>query len=79
VRCRVRLDAAASAEVIASFGPRARLEDQGSGAVVEVEATNVEGLLRHVLALGEHAEVLAPKALRERAREVLAGLARGLA
>jgi proteasome accessory factor B len=79
VRCRVRLDAAASAEVIASFGPRARLEEQGSGAVVEVDATNVEGLLRHVLALGEHAEVLAPKALRERAREVLAGLARGLA
>jgi hypothetical protein len=32
-----------------------------------------------VLALGEHAEVLAPKSLRERAREVLSGLARGLA
>jgi proteasome accessory factor B len=79
VRCTVRLEAAASAEVLASFGPRARIEEEGSGAVVEVEATNLEGLLRHVLALGDHAEVLAPKKLRERAREVLAGLARGLA
>ena len=69
----------ASAEVLASFGPRARIEEEGSGAVVEVEATNVEGLLRHVLALGDRAEVLSPKPLRERAREVLAGLARGLA
>jgi proteasome accessory factor B len=79
VRCRIRLDSGASAEVLASFGPRARAEDEGSGAVVEVEATNTEGLLRHVLALGEQAEVLAPKALRERAREVLAGLEKGLA
>jgi hypothetical protein len=30
-----------------------------------------------VLALGEVAEVLAPRKVRERAREVLAGLARG--
>jgi proteasome accessory factor B len=79
VRCTVRLEAAASAEVIASFGPRARIEEEGSGALVEVDATNVEGLLRHVLALGDRAEVLSPKPLRQRAREVLAGLARGLA
>jgi len=79
VRCRVRLDAAASAEVIASFGPRARLEEEKGGTVVEVEATNAEGLLRHVLALGEHAEILSPRSLRERAREVLAGLAKGAA
>jgi proteasome accessory factor B len=79
VRCRVRLEAAASAEVLASFGPRARIKEEGSGAVVEVEASNVEGLLRHVLALGDHAEVLSPKPLRDRAREVLAGLARGVA
>jgi proteasome accessory factor B len=79
VRCRVRLDPPASAEVLASFGPRARIEEEGSGAVVEVDTTNTEGLLRHVLALGDQAEVLAPKALRERARDVLAGLARGLA
>jgi len=76
--CRVRLEAAASAEVLASFGPRARITEEGSGAVVEVDATNGEGLLRHVLALGDRAEVLAPSKLRERAREVLAGLARGL-
>jgi proteasome accessory factor B len=79
VRCRIRLDSGASAEVLASFGPRARVREEGSGAVVEVEATNTEGLLRHVLALGDRAEVLAPKALRERAGEVLAGLAEGLA
>ncbi len=79
VRCRVRVDAAAPAEVLASFGPRARIEDQGNGVVVEVEASNTEGLVRHVLALGEVAEVLAPKAVRERARQVLARLARGLA
>jgi proteasome accessory factor B len=79
VRCRVRLEAAASAEVLASFGPRARIKEEGSGAEVEVEATNVEGLLRHVLALGDRAEVLSPKPLRDRARDVLAGLARGLA
>ncbi len=76
VRCRVRVDAAAPAEVLASFGPRAKVEDAGNGAVVELEASNVEGLVRHVLALGEVAEVLAPRKVRERAREVLAALAR---
>jgi proteasome accessory factor B len=79
VRCRVRLDPPLSSEVLASFGPRAEVQEEGGGAVVEVEATNSEGLLRHVLALGDHAEVLAPRPLRERAREVLARLARGLA
>jgi len=78
VRCRIRLDAA-SAEVLASFGPRARVREEGGGTVVEVDATNAEGLVRHVLALGDVAEVLAPRSLRERARQVLAGLARGLA
>jgi len=47
--------------------------------VVEVDATNGEGLVRHVLSLGDRAELLAPRALRERAREILSGLARGLA
>jgi proteasome accessory factor B len=79
VRCRIRLEPPASAEVLASFGPRARVKEEGSGAVVEVEATNSEGLLRHVLGLGDAAEVLGPRALRERAREVLGGLARGIA
>ncbi len=78
VRCRVRLEGAASAEVLASFGARARVQEEGSGVVVEVDATNADGLLRHVLALGDVAEVLAPRSLRERAREVLAGLAGGL-
>jgi len=79
VRCRVRLHPPLSAEVRASFGPRARVEEEdGSGATVEVEATNAEGLLRHVLALGDRAEILAPKDLRRRAREVLAALAKEL-
>ncbi|MGC3996365.1 MAG: WYL domain-containing protein [Anaeromyxobacter sp.] len=46
---------------------------------MELEVTNGEGLLRHVLALGDRAEVLAPKALRERAREVLGALAEVIA
>lgn len=79
VLCRVRLDAPASAEVIASFGARAKVAEEGSGAIVEVEATNAEGLLRHVLGLADRAEILAPRRLRERARETLSRLARGLA
>jgi proteasome accessory factor B len=79
VRCRVRLHAPVPAEVLASFGPRARIEEEGGGAVVEVEATNAEGLLRHVLGLGARAEVLAPRDLRARAREVLSALGRALA
>ena len=67
------------AEVVASFGPRARLAEDGGVTLVEVEATNEEGLLRHVLALGDRAELLQPKGLREKARAVLAGLERGLA
>jgi proteasome accessory factor B len=78
VRCRVRLDPPLSAEVRASFGPRARVAEEGGGAVVEVDATNSEGLLRHVLALGDRAEILAPKELRQRARAALAALAKEL-
>jgi proteasome accessory factor B len=79
IRCRVRLDSPVSAEVLASFGPRARVTEEEGGVEVEVDASNGEGLLRHVLALGDRAEVLAPRSLRERALEVLASLARGLA
>jgi proteasome accessory factor B len=78
VPCRVRLDPSVPAEAVASFGPRARLEDEGGATVVEVDATNQEGLLRHVLALGDGAELLAPKPLRARAAQVLSGLARRL-
>ena len=78
VRCRVRLDASAPAEARASFGRRARVEEDGAGAIVELEVTNKEGLLRHVLSFGDAAEVLSPRSIRERAREILAGLARGL-
>ena len=78
-RCKVRLDSPVSEEVLASFGPHKKVRDEEGGVVVEVEATNTEGLLRHVLSLGSGAEVLSPRALRDRAREVLSGLAGGLA
>jgi proteasome accessory factor B len=76
LRCRVRLDPAVGAEVLASFGERAELREDARGTVVELWATNGEGLLRHVLALGDQAEVLAPRPLRERARATLAAIAR---
>jgi proteasome accessory factor B len=77
-RCRVRLEPPVSPEVLASFGPRARLKEDGTATLVELDATNGEGLVRHVLSLGDRAELLAPRALRERARDILAGLAKGL-
>jgi proteasome accessory factor B len=77
-RCRVRLDAPLPPELVASFGPRARVREDGEGAVVEVEATNGEALVRHVLSLGDRAEILAPKSLRDQARGILRDLARGL-
>ena len=78
VRCRVRLDTPVSEEVLASFGLRRKAKEEEGGVVVEVEATNAEGFLRHVLSLGERAEILGPKALRERAGGLLAALAGGL-
>ena len=77
VRCRVRLDTPVSEEVLASFGPRKKVRDEEGAVVVEVEATNSEGLLRHVLSLGAQAEILAPRSLRERAREALSTLWQG--
>ncbi len=75
-RCRVRLDGPVSPEERDSFGPRATWKEADGGAVVEVEATNPEALLRHVLAFGDRAEILAPRALRDRARAVLSSLVR---
>ena len=49
MRCRVRLEGPASPEERDSFGPRATWKEVDGGAVVEVEATNEEALLRHVL------------------------------
>jgi proteasome accessory factor B len=78
LRCRIRLEPPTPPEVRAAFGPRARFKDEAGATLVELDATNGEGLVRHVLSLGDRAELLAPKALRDRARDVLAGLARGL-
>jgi proteasome accessory factor B len=79
VRCRVRLDAPVAPELIASFGPRARVREDEAGAVVELAATNGEALVRHVLSLGDRAELLAPKALRDSARAILRVHAKGVA
>jgi proteasome accessory factor B len=79
MRCRVRLDPPTPEDVRTSFGPRARFKEERGHTVVELEATNGEGLVRHVLSLGDRAELLSPRPLRERARQILAGLARGLA
>ena len=76
VRCRVRLDGPASPEERDSFGPRASWKETDGRAVVEVMAQNQEALLRHVLSYGDRAEILAPRPLREKARKVLAALAR---
>jgi len=73
-RCRVRLDAPVSNEVLASFGPRARVVEEEGGVVVEITATNDDALMRHVLSLGDVAEILSPRALRDRSREALASL-----
>jgi proteasome accessory factor B len=76
VRCTVRLESPVSPEARASFGPRAELREEDGGVTVEVTATNPEALVRHVLALGERAMIVAPKALRDRAKAILGGLAR---
>ena len=75
-RCVVRLESPVSPEARASFGGRAELREEEGGIVVTVEATNAEALVRHVLALGERAEIVSPRPLRERARSILARLAR---
>jgi proteasome accessory factor B len=77
-RCRVRLDAPLAPEIVASFGPRARVEEDVDGAVVELDVTNGEGLVRHVLALGDRAEILGPRPLRDHARKILRALVKGL-
>jgi proteasome accessory factor B len=74
-RCTVRLDPPVSPEARAGFGPRAEAREEDGGLVVELTATNAEALVRHVLSL-ERAEVVAPKALRDRAGAILAGLAK---
>ena len=75
-RCTVRLESPVSPEARASFGPRALLREEEGALVVEVTATNAEALVRHVLAMGDRAEIVAPKQLRDKARSILAGLAR---
>jgi proteasome accessory factor B len=77
MRCRIRLEPPVAPEARGSFGRRARIEEEpGGGALIDLEATNSEALVRHVLSLGDRAEIVAPAALRRRARGILAALAR---
>jgi proteasome accessory factor B len=76
VRCTVRLESPVSPEARASFGPRADVREEEGGIAVEVTAQNPEALVRHVLSLGDRAELVAPARLRERARTILAELSR---
>ena len=73
--CTVRLDAPVAPETRASFGSRATVRDEDGGAVVELEVRNGEALVRHVLGL-ERAEIVAPRQLRQRVRDILVDLAR---
>jgi proteasome accessory factor B len=77
--CRVRLEDPVSQEARESFGARARWGQDRRGTVVEVEATNAEALVRHVLSFGDRAEIVSPRALREKAAAALRALARRLA
>jgi proteasome accessory factor B len=76
LRCRVRIDDPVGPDARQAFGPRARWSEDRKGAVVEVEATNRQGLLRHVLSFGDRAEILSPRSLRDEAGAVLRRLAR---
>jgi proteasome accessory factor B len=74
--CRVRLEPPVAPETVTSFGPRARVvEEERGSVVVELSATNPHALVRHVLSL-DRAEILAPRELRQEARQVLTALAR---
>jgi proteasome accessory factor B len=76
ISCTVRLESPISPEARASFGPRVKVREDGQSLVLEIAATNAEALVRHVLSLGERAQIVSPPDLRERARAVLAGLAK---
>lgn len=76
LRCRVRLDPPVPAEVRDSFGPRASVREVGAAVVVELQVTNAEPLVRHVLSFGDRAELVSPRSVRERVRRELATLAR---
>lgn len=75
IACEVRLEAPVAPETRASFGPHATVRDEEGGAVVELDVRNGEALVRHVLGL-ERAEIVAPRQLRQRVRDILADLAR---
>ncbi|HUK65179.1 MAG TPA: WYL domain-containing protein, partial [Anaeromyxobacteraceae bacterium] len=76
VRCTVRFDGPIAPEVRTSFGRRAVLREEAGSLWVELEATNAEALMRHVLSLGERAQIVAPRELREKAKSILALLLR---
>jgi len=55
------------------------VKEEDAGTIVEVDATNGEALVRHVLSLGDRVELLGPKPLRDAARAILRALAKAVA
>jgi proteasome accessory factor B len=51
------------------------VREEHGDTLVDLDATNGEALVRHVLAFGDRAELLAPRSLRQRARAILTSLA----
>jgi proteasome accessory factor B len=76
LECTVRIEGPVAPEVRASFGANAAVRDEDGGVVVQVTTTHSEALVRHVLSLGDRAHLVTPKRLRDRARALLAELAR---
>jgi proteasome accessory factor B len=56
--------------------PNARIVPDGEGASVTVSATYLDGLLRHVLPLGDGARVVGPRQAIARRRQMLTAVAR---
>lgn len=77
----LQMDAPVALVARSRFGPDARIDEGEGGAVrVSLECTHGEALVREVLRLGPHVELVAPRSLRERVREVaslVAGLHQG--
>lgn len=69
-KATVRLTGAL-APLAASLVPGARVEREADAALATVEVRDVDALVRHVLTLGESAEILSPPAARRRARQML--------
>lgn len=75
LQAQVRLKPSIAFQARALFGDKAEIVDEGKrGVRVKLTVTDSEGLVKHVLSLGDRAEVIAPPRLRKMARDRLASL-----